>query len=99
MYVRMITFDINPEYKGNAKSFAEIFNQRLTQYEGFISIEFLYNLERGVVKTLARWESEELADAAFEDFSKSLDFAAQGFGSGNYETCGFDVFEVAAASY
>lgn len=92
----MTTFDIDPNYRSNAESFAEIFQHRLPKYDGFISIEFFYNLERGIAKSLAKWESEELAVAALEDFSKSLDFAAQGFGSGNYESCGFNVFEVAA---
>jgi heme-degrading monooxygenase HmoA len=96
MFVRITTFDVNPNYTSNAKAFAEIFKLRLESYSGFISIEYFYNSETGVAKSITKWESKEQANAALEDFSTALKSAARGIGSGDFTTRTFNLYEVAA---
>tara|TARA_B100000315_G_scaffold236158_1_gene251687 strand:- start:861 stop:1151 length:291 start_codon:yes stop_codon:yes gene_type:complete len=96
MYVRLTSYDINAEYKEYAKSFAEIFSHRLLKYDGFISIEYFYNLEQGIAKSLTKWESKEQANAALKDFSNSLETAVNSFGSGILKSKILKEFKVVA---
>jgi heme-degrading monooxygenase HmoA len=96
MYVRLTTYDIDANYKKNAKSFAEIFQRRLQNYDGFISVEYFYNLDLGIAKSLSKWKSKEQANKALKDFSDSLKLAAQSFGSGEYSTKVLKMYKVAA---
>lgn len=96
MYVRVTTFDVNPGYKKNATAFAEIFQRRLERYEGFISLEYLYNPENRVGKSVERWESETFGTKALKDFSPSLESAAHGVGSGVFSSRTYNLQNAAA---
>ncbi len=96
MHVRITTYNLDPNYSKNARAFAEIFKHRLEKYDGFVSIEFLYNKEKRTGKSIEKWETQELAETAVKVFSSSLDSAAKGIGTGVYTIDTFSLHEVDA---